>query len=527
MKQVLSTLVMAMMAVGVNAQAVIAEVDWTKEHVYFNDNPAYFNYPEVRYSLTNIAFSITNEGLVISSNPRENATFWEAQLPIVAHINELREDRKYQVRLTVNSTVAGELHLELKNEDDGSSFMAVDLKEGLNELTVDFQEFLSASGPDGMLLYQCGYLPGTHVIKKVQVIDLDAEYVDDLIYDYNSSDKTAELKGLSLNHKNEIEIPETVVHNGDNYTVTKIGERAFYGDEDLTSVIIPNTVTTICNQAFEYCTNLSSVVIPNSVTRIYTNVFYGCSSLTSIVLPSNLEIIGACTFCGTGLTSISIPSSVTTIGSHAFSGCDNLVSVNFLNSSTRLDDYTFWNCPSLSTISIVVPDKASYCTNNILCQLKKEELSYSIILLDNDGNEIKDFTIPNDVTYIGYGAFYNCHGLESITIPASMEYIEQEAFAGCHQLKQVNAMPETPPVLFDNSFSNYDITLNVPEVAKDTYMSTDPWSRFKEILSVTNGIQRVDVANISETPTYNLAGQKVNASYKGIVIQNGKKVVIK
>ena len=211
-------------------------------------------------------------------------------------------------------------------------------------------------------------MPGTHVIKKVQVIDLDAEYVDDLIYDYNSSDKTAELKGLSLNHKNEIEIPETVVHNGDNYTVTKIGERAFYGDEDLTSVIIPNTVTTICNQAFEYCTNLSSVVIPNSVTRIYTNVFYGCSSLTSIVLPSNLEIIGACTFCGTGLTSISIPSSVTTIGSHAFSGCDNLVSVNFLNSSTRLDDYTFWNCPSLSTISIVVPDKASYCTNNILCQ---------------------------------------------------------------------------------------------------------------------------------------------------------------
>ena len=152
-------------------------------------------------------------------------------------------------------------------------------------------------------------------------------------------------------------------------------------------------------------------------------------------------------------------------------------------------------------------------------------MSYSIILFDNDGNEIKDFTIPNDVTYIGYGAFYNCHGLESITIPASMEYIEQEAFAGCHQLKQVNAMPETPPVLFDNSFSNYDITLNVPEAAVEAYMSIDPWSRFKEILSVTNGIQRVNVANISETLTYNLAGQKVNASYKGIVIQNGKKII--
>jgi hypothetical protein len=32
---------------------------------------------------------------------------------------------------------------------------------------------------------------------------------------------------------------------------------------------------------------------------------------------------------------------------------------------------------------------------------------------------------------------------------------------------------------------------------------------------------------LADTVNYNLAGQKANASYKGIVIQNGKKVIMK
>lgn len=41
------------------------------------------------------------------------------------------------------------------------------------------------------------------------------------------------------------------------------------------------------------------------------------------------------------------------------------------------------------------------------------------------------------------------------------------------------------------------------------------------------GIQTVTGATAADAPLYNLAGQQVDSRYKGIVIQNGKKVVVK
>ena len=42
-------------------------------------------------------------------------------------------------------------------------------------------------------------------------------------------------------------------------------------------------------------------------------------------------------------------------------------------------------------------------------------------------------------------------------------------------------MPEEPPFLYANSFSNYNITLKVPESAATKYKSTEPWSNFAQI----------------------------------------------
>ena len=44
---------------------------------------------------------------------------------------------------------------------------------------------------------------------------------------------------------------------------------------------------------------------------------------------------------------------------------------------------------------------------------------------------------------------------------------------------------------------------------------------------VTTGIQSVNSAKDAKDAIYNLAGQKVSTSYKGIVIKNGKRVVIR
>ena len=71
-------------------------------------------------------------------------------------------------------------------------------------------------------------------------------------------------------------------------------------------------------------------MIPNSVTSIGDWAFIGCADLTSVIIPRNVKKIGSGAF-GTclGLTTITIPSGVNNIDDGAFTHCENLVSVYF------------------------------------------------------------------------------------------------------------------------------------------------------------------------------------------------------
>ena len=62
--------------------------------------------------------------------------------------------------------------------------------------------------------------------------------------------------------------------------VTSIGELAFAGCMDMTSITIPNSVTSIGESAFYGCKNLTSVIIQNPNLQIdFEKVFKGCDNL--------------------------------------------------------------------------------------------------------------------------------------------------------------------------------------------------------------------------------------------------------
>ena len=90
--------------------------------------------------------------------------------------------------------------------------------------------------------------------------------IGNLVYSLDTDTKVATVTGYdSSNKPTDVVIPNTIEYGG-NYSVTTIGERAFYSCKSLASIDIPNSVTTIGERAFYNCTSLASVNIPNSVT---------------------------------------------------------------------------------------------------------------------------------------------------------------------------------------------------------------------------------------------------------------------
>ena len=89
---------------------------------------------------------------------------------------------------------------------------------------------------------------------------------------------------LEIKRGMTLDIPETIVIHGSNYTVTSIGRAAFAGYSNFSYVNIPSTVQSIGEYAF-YCTSLVAVTIPASVQSIGNRAFGHCPKLTSMQLP--------------------------------------------------------------------------------------------------------------------------------------------------------------------------------------------------------------------------------------------------
>ena len=90
---------------------------------------------------------------------------------------------------------------------------------------------------------------------------------------------------------NTLDIPETVVIHGRNYTVTSIGRAAFAGYTNFSYVNIPGTVQHIGEYAF-YRTSLVNVNIPSSVLSIGKRAFGHCPNLKTMRLPYEGIAIG-------------------------------------------------------------------------------------------------------------------------------------------------------------------------------------------------------------------------------------------
>ena len=197
---------------------------------------------------------------------------------------------------------------------------------------------------------------------------------DGITYWFNEKEAMVAAADSSLT---KVNIPSVVEFEGNQYLVTKINDKVFSGNTNLTVVALPESLTTLGIRTFEGCKSLKTIKIPSKVTAIPDRCFVYCSSLESVTIPEGVTTIGSYAFQSCKLNALTLPESLETIGSYAFSFCD-------------LTD-------------LVIPE--------------------GVLVIDQDaflGNySLKNLTLPSTITSIGESAFLYNDNLQSIICNAA------------------------------------------------------------------------------------------------------------
>ena len=134
--------------------------------------------------------------------------------------------------------------------------------------------------------------------------------------------------------------------------VTSIGENAFYGCRQITSLIIPNSISNIGYKAFSGCMGITLLSVPSSVTNLGASAFFDCNYLKTLSLHGPATIVSNAVWGLPQLQSIEFGAGVRTICGGAVYGCLHLTSLTISGDVERIEPGAFTLCENLSSVSV-------------------------------------------------------------------------------------------------------------------------------------------------------------------------------
>ena len=294
-------------------------------------------------------------------------------------------------------------------------------------------------------------------------------------FEFKVVDSTSCVLTKAIYVSGDVVIPNT---SPDGLTVTKIGDEAFMGCKDMTSVSFPNSLTQIGNSAFKNCESLTKVTMGEGIKKIDVDAFHNCTALeevqisdlykwcnisfsnsysnpvsyahklyldgeliTDLVIPKGVWTVRAYSFeyCYY-LESVVIPDDVEKIEYGAFSCCKELKSVEMTDSVKTIGSYAFYFCTKLQS----VPNLDGVKTID----------TYAFSQCES----IETLNIPKGIENIGEYAFVDCISLRELTVENGDQMIDAHAFRGCKEIQRMSLPADMLNIVYHGELVELNVT---------------------------------------------------------------------
>lgn len=239
-------------------------------------------------------------------------------------------------------------------------------------------------------------------------------------------------------------------------TVTKIGDDALKGNDNIVSITIPGSVKDIGNNAFKGCTKLERVIFTNPEKTnknliIRLSAFQNCKKLTECEIPARAYQVVGNIFKGcTSLTEVKVNAA----NPYYFTQDGVLFGPALVNYQPQYEDaYTLQSYPAGREGAYTIPSTVhgkeidQIWTSGFEGAAGLTDISIPASIgrlgtaaFENTG--LTHVTIPDTVHQVDPAVFQNCTKLVSVKLPAGLAEIDQYMFANCTSLQYVD-MPDS------------------------------------------------------------------------------------
>lgn len=330
-----------------------------------------------------------------------------------------------------------------------------------------------------------------------------------------------------------VEIPEGV---------TAIGVNAFKDNNQVRTVILPESCTRIETRAFRSCglrrielpdglkeigdyafeyASLREIELPEGMESIGTGAFYGCELLSSINLPEGMEV-GAGALSGTAIRKLKIPGSpaviaenflpqaieeleisegVTEISAQFISWRiqEKLRSVTLPASLTKVGENFMENGENRYLATVYAPAGSfaeQFCAENRI-HFVPDETIYEDDLFRIEGDVLTRYkgagghvAIPERVKVIGKEVFFRNSGITGVALHDGITEIGEFAFADCVNLQSID-LPDGIKALGDYAFRGCTAikTVDLPDSLTDLGFHCFDGCTSLETLRVGSGVR--------------------------------------